>query len=169
MEKTSKYQKFWKYVVKSNDINKCWGWNASLCFGYGQVNQYENGKYKKYFAHRLSWEIHNGTIPSGLCILHKCDNPICCNPNHLFLGTKRDNIIDCYSKKRRPINNWCQGEKNPSSKLNEKNIIDIRQLLNKGLKQLEIALSFNISQSTVSSIKRNKLWSCIDGNTIYNT
>lgn len=64
--------------------------------GYGRLRY----KGKQKLAHRLMWELRNGEIPKGLCVLHKCDNPPCCNIYHLFLGTYRDNIRDCIKKRR---------------------------------------------------------------------
>lgn len=71
----------------------CWLWMGVIhASGYGHYNG------KK--AHRLSWELHNGSIPDGMCICHKCDVPSCVNPNHLFLGTQGDNVRDAWTKGR---------------------------------------------------------------------
>lgn len=76
----------------------CWLWTGALAaFGYGTVNS--KGR-RSIRAHRLSWEIYRGEIPAGLCVLHKCDVPACVNPDHLFLGTKSDNMRDCAVKGR---------------------------------------------------------------------
>src|SRR3990167_2614215 len=83
-----------KHVIK-NEIG-CWGWKTSLSQGYGAFRCGVN----RIRAHKASWIIHFGEIPKGLCVLHKCDNPICSNPMHLFLGTRRDNCLDMISKKR---------------------------------------------------------------------
>ncbi len=87
---------FWDKV---EIINGCWLWMASRRSpkGYGQVVRYG----KPQSAHRVSWELANGPIPKGLCVLHKCDNPPCVNPSHLFLGTPKDNADDSIRKGRR--------------------------------------------------------------------
>ena len=85
-------QRFWKKVQKTNS---CWLWMGSSCvYGHLTIN------YKSVYAHRFSWEIHFGPIPKNLCVLHRCDNPLCVNPNHLLLGTHRENMVDRDKKGR---------------------------------------------------------------------
>lgn len=77
----------------------CWNWMGSLqTCGYGQIRI---GGSISQLAHRLSWIAHRGPLPSGLHVLHHCDNPKCCNPDHLYLGTHLDNMRDMNSRKRR--------------------------------------------------------------------
>lgn len=130
---------------------KCWLWTASVnAKGYGQLFIARSPRIVA-LAHRLSWEIHNGTIPSGLCVLHRCDVPACVNPDHLFIGTKADNNADMKQKGRSTI-----GEKNPMAKLTE---VAVRSILNDGRYQKDIAADFGIDQSLVSYIKSRKVWS----------
>lgn len=83
-----------KYKIMPNN---CWHWTAHLGhFGYGKIY---NDK-KASYAHRVSWELHNGEIPEGMSVLHKCDNPQCVNPDHLFLGKQGDNVSDMLNKGR---------------------------------------------------------------------
>ena len=90
-------ERFWSKVNKTGD---CWLWTGvRVGIGYGQI--YLNGK--KTPAHRVSWLLHHGIIPNGLLVLHKCDNPPCVNPNHLFTGTNSDNMKDAYIKGRSSI------------------------------------------------------------------
>lgn len=88
---------------KEIDSNGCWNWVGSKrAHGYGQV--YFNGKPARK-AHRVAWELTNGKIPNNLCVLHRCDNSSCINPDHLFLGTQLENIQDMINKgRRRPDN-----------------------------------------------------------------
>src|SRR5690349_3504200 len=89
-------ERFWSIVDKSKD---CWEWKNSLNqSGYGVFYQNSVG----YFAHRVSYFLMNGEIPIGLLVCHKCDNPKCVNPEHLFLGTSKDNMLDKVLKGRDP-------------------------------------------------------------------
>ncbi len=86
--------RFWDKV---NKTNQCWLWtSATNGRGYGVMGVNRKPKY----AHRISWEMHNGPIPPGLHVCHKCDVPGCVRPDHLFLGTREDNMSDCVIKKR---------------------------------------------------------------------
>jgi len=91
---------FWKRVSPEPNTG-CWLWiGAYHSFGYGVIGR-KTGE-KKWFisAHRLSWQLHNGEIPAGKEVCHRCDNPTCCNPAHLFLGTHRENMYDAACKWR---------------------------------------------------------------------
>lgn len=87
---------FWAHV-EQGDPDKCWFWNGTQNgAGYGSLSC--NGK--SVMAHRFSYALHNGDIPSGIVVMHLCDNPLCCNPNHLELGTYKDNAYDAIRKGR---------------------------------------------------------------------
>lgn len=132
----------------------CWIWNSvkSQC-GYGQISV--EGKAVR--AHRFSYLIYHDKIPKGKFVLHVCDTPLCVNPNHLFLGTQKDNVQDCISKGRFTV-----GSRNGISKLTEKDVIKIRSLYgkygHKGLVQRKIAKMFNVSRILISDITRRKTW-----------
>jgi hypothetical protein len=89
-------ERFWGRVNKA-EPNDCWSWRgAKDGMGYGTLG----GDNTETPAHRVSWMIHFGEIPKGMCVLHRCDNPSCVNPNHLFLGTRLDNARDRDAKER---------------------------------------------------------------------
>jgi hypothetical protein len=90
--------RFWPKVNKRGP-DECWEWNGcTKPFGYGFISRRPSGNSE--LAHRVSWELANGPIPDGLYVLHRCDNPPCVNPNHLFLGDYGDNARDRAAKKR---------------------------------------------------------------------
>lgn len=136
----SLHEAYKKNIIK-NKIG-CWGWKGSVSRGYGKV-KYKSGR---YLAHRLSWFIHKGEIPKELWVLHKCDNRICSNPDHLFLGTLQDNNKDRDNKKR----HW--------RKITPEQIIEIKQLLNNGKRGIGIYLAkkYNVSTTLICKIKKNK-------------
>lgn len=88
--------RFWEKVTKGDG---CWEWQgARIPHGYGNMTVPDHGH---DYAHRISWQLHNGEIPAGLWVLHHCDNPPCVRPDHLFLGTAQDNVDDSIRKGRR--------------------------------------------------------------------
>jgi predicted XRE-type DNA-binding protein len=108
-------------------------------------------------AHRISYGLHVGPIPKGggVCVCHKCDNPKCVNPDHLFLGSHADNIADRDVKGRQVT---LKGSKNVNAKLTEAAVKEIKLLLASGVMQKLIAKQFDVSQSNVSDIKRGRIW-----------
>ncbi len=93
-------ERLWSRVTKTSD-GSCWLWNGYRTpLGYGQISVFVDGAQKLTYTHRAAWEVSKGPVAAGLCVLHKCDNPRCCNPDHLFLGSKKDNSNDMASKGR---------------------------------------------------------------------
>lgn len=107
-------------------------------------------------AHHVAWILTYGPIPNNLLVLHHCDNPGCCNPLHLFLGTQRDNVIDMFKKNRQPDQ---KGEKGPSAKLNENQVKEIRTQLINGIRQRSLAKKYGVGQQTISHINTGRSWS----------
>ena len=134
----------------------CWEWRrANNGYGYGTLTV--NRKTK--LVHRLAYEYSKGPIPTGMHVCHTCDNPSCINPDHLFLGTRNDNMKDCFLKGRSNIHPISfPGETNPRSKLTQHQVKHIRLLLAQQMTQDTIAKKFGISQAQVSNIKRGIKW-----------
>ncbi len=140
---------FSKYVI--NLETNCWNWTDKLeGGGYGRI-RVQN---KRYQAHRYSWLTHRGPIPRGLNVLHKCDNPACVNPDHLFIGTHMDNMADKYMKGRE---NYALGIFHSQAKLTEEAVRSIRA--EAGItSQRKLAKRFGVSQSVISNITTHKTW-----------
>ena len=128
----------------------CWVWMGTTTVrGYGQIEH----KTKKLYAHRASYEAFVGEIPQGMYVCHTCDNVSCVNPNHLFLGTQKQNLQDMARKGRST-----RGEKNPGAKLTEEQVNQIRTM--DGTCSF-ISKIFNVSSSAISAIKRKERWSYV--------
>ncbi len=136
------------HFLQEVDQSGCWLWRASSCFadGYGHFSY---GKGTR--AHRAAWLLWKGEIPDGLFVCHKCDVRNCVNPDHLFLGTCKDNIMDCVSKGR------LKGRQN-AAKLKPEDIPRIRNLRATGMTQREIGTIFNVRQSTIHLILNGTNW-----------
>lgn len=96
-----RYKSNWESRYKINELNNCWEWTGTKCdTGYGIILIKNNSKsrQKRIRAHRVFFQKYKGNIPSKMLVCHKCDNPICVNPDHLFLGTNQDNMNDKISK-----------------------------------------------------------------------
>lgn len=127
----------------------CWLWTGSSNpLGYGTFKL--DGKAQ--MAHRASWMLHNGPIPAGLCVCHKCDTPACVNPDHLFLGTNADNVADMVRKGRQST---ARGEASGLAKITEREAVEIFQAA--GL-QRDIAARYGVHQVQVSAIKCRLTW-----------
>lgn len=143
---------FWKNVDKTGT---CWLWTGDLNnHGYGVFYRMMPGS-RKIFAHRNSWILHFSEIPSSAKVLHKCDTPACVNPDHLFLGSQRDNIQDMLNKGRNNTANNLKGEDCKHAKLTEKQVMEIRRSED----SLRIvADQYGISKATASNIRRRNIW-----------
>jgi len=171
-------QRFYKKVnklgqipdtVKYPDINTpCWHWiGGTYTTGYGKFYCPE----KCQLAHRASYTFAFGEIPKDLWVLHRCDNPICVNPEHLFLGTNQDNVDDCIKKIRnaRGLKNGicknpelaARGESSGTAKLTNEKVIEMRNLRKQGMSHSVIASKFGVATMTAWHAIKGKTWAHI--------
>lgn len=138
------------FKTEKRDEDDCWDWTGTISSnGYGVVYFSRNGK-RQHYAHRLSYELHKGTIPKEKLVCHRCDNRTCVNPKHLFLGEPQDNSNDMVQKGRQS-----KGLNKKNTKLSELDIIKIR---NSSLSQKDLSILFNVSQTHISAILNRKYW-----------
>lgn len=141
--------RFWAKVDRSGT---CWLWRGKLTrYGYGLFCLQRD---HPVATHRYSYEQHSGSIPIGLLVCHTCDVRNCVNPDHLFLGTHRDNTLDCVAKGR-----FADGERNGHAKLTEAQVREIRRRhAAGGVRQKDIALNFGVSRALIGLIVTHKSW-----------
>lgn len=133
-------QRFWSKVDRSGE---CWLWTGSKTkAGYGTFNNAQSTTWS--YAHRISYEWAYGAIPNKLFICHRCDNPACVRPDHLFLGTPADNVHDRDAKGRSYV------------KLTPAIVQNIYSMCKSGVSQREIAKRYDVNQSTISLIVSGK-------------
>lgn len=139
-------ERFWEKVDRGSP-DGCWLWRGSLSNGYGQIHV--PGKRAMVRTHRVSWELHHGAIPRGLWVLHRCDNPPCVNPGHLFLGTRTDNIVDMAKKSR-----------HRRQKIGPQRAAEILREWQAGWwrTRTQIAEAEGVALGTISAILRNKTY-----------
>lgn len=146
LSETQRFERFISFSDKG-----CWIWKGGVTCGYGMFRF----KWKMTRAHRKSYELYKGAIPDGSVVMHKCDNPLCVNPDHLEVGTITDNNQD---RKRKGRNRDQRGIKHNNAKLCEISIHVIKDAVSHGYKQQEIADYFKVSFQHVSAIKLGKRW-----------
>lgn len=147
--------RFWQRVdVKA--LNECWPWlGGRTPNGYGSTRMYGASRRFSLGAHRAAWIYANGPIPDGQLICHSCDNPPCCNPGHLFLGTPKDNLDDMRRKRRE---RFVRGEEQGQSRLTRAQVPEIRRRVADGETQRRVAADYAVSQSRISRIVNREQW-----------
>lgn len=142
--------RFWRGVARRSP-GECWEWLRSRSkAGYGNFTF----DMKVRYAHRVAMELVVGrALASREHVCHRCDNRGCVNPNHLFIGTAKDNMADCAAKRR-----TAHGERNGKTFFTEDQILEIRLLLGTGMTQRAIGMRFGVSQQTISSIATGRAW-----------
>lgn len=162
--------RFWSKVqIGSKDA--CWNWmGGKHRKGYGHYSEKQNGKQINYYAHRLAFSLWPGNeFPIGLVVMHKCDNPSCCNPFHLSAGTQLENMADMRIKGRSAKGQKHWTAKNPgaitkgssigTSKLTDEKVKEIRRIYETGSYSLsQVAKEYGVAFQTVSKIINRKSW-----------
>jgi len=147
----SDVSRFWSKVNRTANPDECWEWIASCKpNGYGQIKW--AGKAARY-AHRVCYELECGPIPEGMEVCHRCDNPKCVNPAHLFLGSRRENVDDMISKGR-----MCIGESRVASKLTANVVLEMRGARRHGSTYRAIAARYCISYYVAWAAINRKTW-----------
>lgn len=141
--------RFWDKVLRVPG-DYCWPWLAATMAGYGVIRETYPGR-QMLRAHRVSWEAHNGPIPEDLLVCHHCDNPICCNPDHLFLGTCADNHADRDAKGRQ-----ARGEIQHLAKLTVEDVVWIRS--ENSLTNTEMARALGVTPTAIYYVLRRETW-----------
>jgi hypothetical protein len=150
----TEYQRFMHWVQVA-DTGSCWLWLGSIRSTGGNVKygQFTNAAKQNESAHRAAWRLMKGPIPAGMSVLHHCDNPLCCNPRHLFSGTQADNMADMWKKKR-----GLRGSRHGNSKLTEDIVRDIRSSKESGV---ELARRLGLTPTTICDIRKRRTWTHI--------
>lgn len=143
-----------KVIIGKDEVKDCWNWSASKARGgYGQFRVLKNGKWTMGRANRISYELFKGELNPALLVCHTCDNPLCVNPNHLFLGTHKENARDMINKGRRKLT------RNPKHKFLDRIIVEnMRKDYLEGMKQAQIASKYDFSRQQVSRVVTHKIW-----------
>ncbi len=148
--------RLWRRVNKGGpivreELGECWVWTGYRDrMGYGQIGRSQPRRLE--YVHRVSWELANGSA-GDLCVLHRCDNPACVRPEHLFLGTRTDNMADKVAKGRQH-----RGTSHPKAILNENIVREIRSRRAGGARAIDISRELGVSYALVRNVANGYLW-----------
>lgn len=133
----------------------CWNWTGNrLKAGYGKIHRKDfGGRVRTLLVHRVMWWLTHGPIPKGKVVMHRCDNPSCCNPDHLELGTHLQNVRDCLIRGRIRC-----GEKSHRAKLTRAQALEA---LRSPLAASRIAAKFGVCRTTISELRHGRSWRCL--------
>lgn len=149
-------ERFWAHGRR--DAAGCLLWTGALQRGYGWLTWNR----KQTRAHRVAWTLACGSIPSGLCVLHRCDTPACFEPSHLFLGTQTDNMRDSAAKGRQALqrNPWLtRGERHPNARLAPEQVRAIRTSYGGRYgQQTQLALEYGVTRQAIGDIVSRRKW-----------
>ena len=158
-------ERFWAKVDATGGPSACWPWLGALTKGYGYLGRGN----RSWYAHRFAWQQVIGPIPNGLLVCHRCDNPPCCNPVHLFLGTDADNVRDMIAKGRIATGSKHRsrthpetirrGEDHHSARLTVADVRAIRLRYRQGgIRQRDLGQAYGVTQTMIGRIVRGTAW-----------
>jgi hypothetical protein len=155
-------ERFWEKVSKDGpvparrpDLGPCWPWTAGINVPRGGYGMFALRKGIIRRSHRIAWELTNGPVPAGIWVLHHCDNPPCCNPGHLFLGTPKDNTADKIAKGR---SNHTRGSARPQAKITEADVVAIRAARAAGVTGAVLAARYGVHRTAIYHIAKGDYW-----------
>ncbi len=158
--RSSPAERFWAFVERGGPED-CWRWGGHAD-RYGSFHV--SSKRGMMAAHRYSWELRHGPIPPGIEVCHHCDNGICVNPSHLFLGTHADNMADAAQKGRLPGVS-APGETHPGAKLKNNQVTAIKCAIAAGERTSRLARQYSVQPTTISAIKHGRSWKTVECHT----
>lgn len=152
MQQQSKVaRRLWSKVDKSQGEEACWLWTSTV--SRGRARFYFQGT--SVNAARVAYLLEVGEIPEGMEVCHHCDNMMCLNPKHLFLGTHKENMNDMLAKGRE---RYLRGEELPNTKLTAEKVREIRKQASEGVPRKELAKRYNVDVSTIHEVVNRKTW-----------